>query len=249
MRLMLASRSSLEKPRPLLRFVRTSSPSSTSILTPRARSCGTSAFVSVVLPAPDSPVNHNVNPRVTSFFLFCYHQVATAPGIVSLEAAAGIEPTYKGFADLRLTTWLRRLKLRIADCNAWPQSHGDTEQKRGFLDNIFFSPSLCLCGSVAKHCNPQSSHAAALNPRSPSIRTCATSGRVNSTGGVSPRESISRTRVPLRLTWCDWSWGQVLSDAIPSHLRQKKVLSKNIGAIFNSPGPKWPKMSCESYVP
>src|SRR5262249_15373232 len=150
MRRMLASRSSLEKPRPLLRFVRTSSPSSTSILTPRARSCGMSAFVSVVLPAPDSPVNHIVNPRVTNLspfvikrmgksfavnsisichmpyaiwkaitpqiFCLCAYQVATAPCNVSLEAAAGIEPAYKGFADLRLTTWLRRLKLRIADC-------------------------------------------------------------------------------------------------------------------------------------
>src|SRR5262252_7146713 len=109
MRRMLVSRSSLEKPRPLLRFARTSSPSSTSTLAPRARSCGTSALVSVVLPAPDSPVNHNVNPRVTYLFPSCHYQVATAPCIVILEAAAGIEPAYKGFADLRLTTWLRRL--------------------------------------------------------------------------------------------------------------------------------------------
>src|SRR5215813_2451653 len=98
MRRMLVSRSSLEKPRPLLRFVRTSSPSSTSMLTPRARSCGTSALVSVVLPAPDNPVNHNVNPCDTNLF-----------PLVILEAAAGIEPANKGFADLRLTTWLRRL--------------------------------------------------------------------------------------------------------------------------------------------
>jgi hypothetical protein len=27
------------------------------------------------------------------------------------EAAAGIEPAHKGFADLRLTTWLRRLNI------------------------------------------------------------------------------------------------------------------------------------------
>src|SRR6266403_36481 len=62
MRRMFISRSSLEKPRPFERFVRISSPSRTSTDTPRARnSCSTNP-ASVVLPAPDNPVNHNVNP-------------------------------------------------------------------------------------------------------------------------------------------------------------------------------------------
>jgi hypothetical protein len=30
-----------------------------------------------------------------------------------LEAAVGIEPTDKGFADLCLTTWLRRLEQKL----------------------------------------------------------------------------------------------------------------------------------------
>src|SRR5689334_5098464 len=59
---MLVSRSSLLKPSPLLRLVRTSSPSSTSTRLPRALSRGVSASVSVDFPAPDIPVNQRVNP-------------------------------------------------------------------------------------------------------------------------------------------------------------------------------------------
>src|SRR5260370_33267402 len=62
MRRIFVSRSSFEKPRPFERFVRTSSPSSTSTLIPPARNCGTSSRASVVLPAPDKPVNQTVKP-------------------------------------------------------------------------------------------------------------------------------------------------------------------------------------------
>src|SRR5260370_15415259 len=62
MRRIFVSRSSFEKPRPFERFVRTSSPSSTSTLIPSARNCGTSSRASVVLPAPDKPVNQTVKP-------------------------------------------------------------------------------------------------------------------------------------------------------------------------------------------
>src|SRR5581483_5075926 len=66
MRRMLVSRSSREKPSPLLRFVRTSSPSRTSMRTPRSRSRGARYSASVDLPAPESPVNQSVNPGVVS---------------------------------------------------------------------------------------------------------------------------------------------------------------------------------------
>src|SRR5579864_1757962 len=71
-RLMLVSRSSLLKPRPLLRCVRTISPSSTSTFRPRALIRSSMASESVLLPAPDRPVNQIVNPLVVDmkrFFL------------------------------------------------------------------------------------------------------------------------------------------------------------------------------------
>src|SRR6266542_1642642 len=61
-RRMLVSRSSLEKPRPLERFSRTTSPSSTSTREPRSRSSISTMWEIVVLPAPESPVNQRVKP-------------------------------------------------------------------------------------------------------------------------------------------------------------------------------------------
>src|SRR5918912_4613957 len=63
-------RSSLLKLRPLERLVRTMSPSRTSTRRPLSlSSCSTSSAM-VVLPAPERPVNHNVNPRCLSTVLF-----------------------------------------------------------------------------------------------------------------------------------------------------------------------------------
>src|SRR5450432_1435408 len=62
MRRIFSSRSSLLKPKPLERLVRTTSPSSTSTLAFRRRSRSTSSFEMVLLPAPDMPVNQRVNP-------------------------------------------------------------------------------------------------------------------------------------------------------------------------------------------
>ena len=53
------------------------------------------------------------------------------------------------------------------------------------------------------------------------IRICATSWRVNSAGGSSPRPSISRTFVPLRKTWSSLPCGQVLIEAMLPQARQK----------------------------
>src|SRR5215831_7105742 len=62
MRRMLVSRSSFENPRPLDRFVRTSSPSSTSARRPRSASSARSRLATVDLPAPERPVSHTTNP-------------------------------------------------------------------------------------------------------------------------------------------------------------------------------------------
>src|SRR5581483_9591316 len=62
MRAMFASRSSFEKPRPCERCVRTTSPSSRSTSRPRRSSCGATSSEMVVLPEPESPVNHTVKP-------------------------------------------------------------------------------------------------------------------------------------------------------------------------------------------
>src|SRR5215470_17857041 len=62
MRRMFVSRSSFEKPSPLLRWVRTSSPSSSSTRRPCAAIRSRTACASVDLPTPDRPVNHSVNP-------------------------------------------------------------------------------------------------------------------------------------------------------------------------------------------
>src|SRR5680860_634135 len=60
---MLMSRSSLEKPRPLDRFSRTTSPSRISIGTSASSSLCSTICAIVVLPDPDSPVNQMTHPR------------------------------------------------------------------------------------------------------------------------------------------------------------------------------------------
>src|ERR1035441_7612535 len=67
MRRTFSSRSSLLKPRPFDRCVRTTSPSSISTRAPNWRSFSSSKREIVLLPAPLMPVNHNVKPLCISF--------------------------------------------------------------------------------------------------------------------------------------------------------------------------------------
>src|SRR5215212_11300217 len=77
MRRMLVSRSSFEKPRPLERFSRTTSPSRISSFEPRSSRCPSSSREIVVLPDPESPVNQRVkpfSPAITSVLLVSVDQ-------------------------------------------------------------------------------------------------------------------------------------------------------------------------------
>src|ERR1035441_2598819 len=74
MRRTFSSRSSLLKPRPFDRCVRTTSPSSTSTWAPNLRNFSSSKREIVLLPAPLMPVNHNLKPWCILFrFRFCHH--------------------------------------------------------------------------------------------------------------------------------------------------------------------------------
>ena len=84
-RLMLVSRSSRLKPRPLLKCVRTISPSSTSTLRPRAfRRCSITSE-SVLLPEPERPVNQIVKP------VFVTYQISSC---IHLQLGAKNGPLY-----------------------------------------------------------------------------------------------------------------------------------------------------------
>src|SRR5262249_45215191 len=82
-----------------------------------------------------------------------------------------------------------------------------------------------------------------------SIRTSATSGRENSTGGSSPAASSSRTFVPLRKTWSSAGCGHVFELAIDPHVLHQNECSKNIGSMSSSCATNSSKISCASYVP
>src|SRR6266446_597808 len=64
MRLMLVSRSSRLKPSPLLKCVRTTSPSSTSTFIPYSLRRFSSSWAIVLFPAPESQVSQIVHPLV-----------------------------------------------------------------------------------------------------------------------------------------------------------------------------------------
>src|SRR6267142_876382 len=86
-RRMLMSRSSLLKPSPLERCVRTASPSSSSTLAPAARRRASTILEMVLLPAPESPVNQRTKPLCTPASQNLFEQHVDGP----LHSAVGGE--------------------------------------------------------------------------------------------------------------------------------------------------------------
>ena len=77
----------------------------------------------------------------------------------------------------------------------------------------------------------------------------ATSARLNSTGGRSPRPSISRTFVPERKTRSSAGCGQVLVEAMPPQALHQNECSNISGSIPSETGSISSKISWASYVP
>src|SRR6266403_1860632 len=96
MRRILISRSSLLKPRPFDRCVRTTSPSSSSTLAPAARRRASIRFEMVLLPAPERPVNQSTKPLCTAASQDLFEQHVDG----ALHAAVGCEVNAALFVDL-----------------------------------------------------------------------------------------------------------------------------------------------------
>src|SRR5258708_36871912 len=106
MRAMLTSRSSREKPSPFERCVRTTSPSSDSTFFPSASSLGASASASVLLPAPERPVNHSTTPRSFLAIVLIPFRSLPSRGLIAIGGA-------ENFGDLGARIFRRRkLALR-----------------------------------------------------------------------------------------------------------------------------------------
>src|SRR5918996_546951 len=86
---MFVSRSSLEKPSPLERWVRTTSPSRYSTAAPDTSSSRPTSWAMVVLPAPERPVNQSTSPLATDLAPWPPVAVDAALELVRAGPAAG----------------------------------------------------------------------------------------------------------------------------------------------------------------
>src|SRR5688572_13989336 len=168
MRRMFTSRSSLLKPRPFERCVRTTSPSSTSTLAPNSRSRCSSRLEMVLLPAPDIPVNQIVNPLCTlgcpvhgemdaAFFA---RGVFPPPAAGALVFARQNRTRTRRAADAGISLRIKRVERNVVRLNVMVylrcrpiRQRADTEPSIDFFDRLDFGPSLTLVPSKA--CSPR----------------------------------------------------------------------------------------------
>src|SRR5437879_6494919 len=101
MRFMLVSRSSRLKPNPLLKCVRTISPSSTSTLSPCSLKRHSMISERVLFPEPERPVNQMVKPVFVMYALFLCIPFATSNigYICFIQPLLGLEVFRAGFLD------------------------------------------------------------------------------------------------------------------------------------------------------
>src|SRR5918996_3163915 len=135
-RRMLVSRSSFEKPSPLERFSRTTSPSSTSSFEPRLRSSLTRWVVIVDLPEPESPVNQRQKPcwsLIGVFLLVCVDQDRSnlVPRELVWRLLAGLEHLpHLGSREEQVRLLGVRAGLRRAHALALVTPEGVLEEQR-----------------------------------------------------------------------------------------------------------------------
>src|SRR5215218_993809 len=128
MRRTFTLRSSRPKPRPFERFVRTMSPSRTSTRRFLSRSSCSTISEMVVLPAPESPVNHNVNPR--SSFIYVPFGTLTVPLVYSSQ----------GFRSHDYRRVIGREPIRVVEFGAFGRRYVPLEERVFGLDHPRLEP-------------------------------------------------------------------------------------------------------------
>src|SRR4029450_9176875 len=128
-RSMFVSRSSFEKPSPFERCWRTASPSRYSTTRPRRSSSGPTISATVVLPAPERPVNQRVKPLrmcLLDWWRFFVNPalelVGTGPPARALLFVLGNRPRAGNAADRAVPRLVERVVGNLVDLDIGPDA-------------------------------------------------------------------------------------------------------------------------------